>query len=255
MRIASALCVSSVLFFVGAAHAQTIITQWNFNTLATGQNNAPAPSIGAGSATPVGMTNNANNADIVAAGGNPVSSDPAAPADNRAWRVRGSVSNGWSGTTQLHSGARFNASTVGYSDIIVALDIQATDGSPRHAQFQYTLNGTSFTSFGSLLDFNTTFDGWTTLSFNLASIAGASNNPNFGFQIVSAFSPVEFTNANGLQAANTAFQRANAGPQVYTGGAGNYRFDVVTFRGTIPTPGAMALLGLAGLAASRRRRV
>ncbi len=254
MRIASALCVSSVLVLAGAANASTIITQWNFNVPANAVNNSPAPSTGAGSATPVGMTNNANNADILLAGGTILSSDPAIPANNRAWRVRGSVNNGWSGTTQLLSGARFNASTVGYSDINVSLDVQATDGSPRHAQFQYTLDGTSFTSFGALLDFNTTFDGWTTLSFNLNSIAGASNNPNFGFQVVSAFSPVAFTNANGLQPANTAFQRASATTQVYNGTAGNYRFDMVTFSGTIPTPGAMALLGLAGLAASRRRR-
>jgi len=74
--------------------------------------------------------------------------------------------------------------------------------------------------------------------------------------VVSAFSPDAFTNANGLQAANTAFQRADAGTNVYTGGAGNYRFDMVTVSGTlIPAPAAAALLGLAGLMAGRRRRL
>ena len=51
------------------------ITQWNFNTT-TGVNNAPTPSTGSGSATPVGMNGGANNADILAAGGNTPSSDP-----------------------------------------------------------------------------------------------------------------------------------------------------------------------------------
>ena len=241
-----------VLSFATAAHAD-IITQWDFNQ-SIGVNNSPVPSFGAGSATPVGMTNNANNADHPPAGGNPTSTDPTL-ATNRAWRVRGSVSNGWSGTTQLLSGARFNASTVGFTNIAISMDVFATDGSPRHAQFQYTLDGSSFTSFGGLLDFNATNDAWrNSIVFDLSSIPGANNNPSFGFKLVSAFSPVQFTNVNGVQPANTAFQRANAGPEVYTGGAGNYRFDMVTFIGTVPTPGAAALLGLAGLVAARRKR-
>jgi hypothetical protein len=200
------------------------------------------------------MTNNANNADILLAGGTPTSSDTASP--NHAWRVRGSSSNGWSGTRQLFSGARFNAPTTGYSDISISFDILPTDGSPRHAQMQYTLDGTNFVSFGALLDFNPLNDRWNNgVMFNLASVAGAGDNPNFGFQIVSAFSPVAFTNANGLQAPNTAFQRANAGPQIYTGGAGNYRFDSVTFSGTlIPAPTTAAVLGMVGLVGLRRRR-
>jgi hypothetical protein len=252
MRFYAVSC-ASLLIAASSASGQGIITQWNFNTT-TGVNNTPAPSIGTGSATPVGMTSNANNADILAAGGTPTSSDTAVP--NSAWRVRGSVSNGWSGTQQLLSGARFNAPTTGFFDISISLDIYPTDGSPRHAQMQYTLDGTNFVSFGSLLDFNPLNDRWNNgLAFNLSSIAGANNNPNFGFQIVSAFSPVAFTNANGLQPANTAFQRANAGTQVYTGAAGNYRFDSVTFSGTvIPSPGAAVLLGLGGLMAARRRR-
>lgn len=245
--------IASVLIAAASASGQGIITQWNFNT-ATGVNNAPAPSIGTGSATPVGMNNNANNADILAAGGTPTSSDTGAP--NNAWRIRGSVTNGWSGTTQLLSGARFNAPTTGYSDISISLDIYPTDGSPRHAQMQYTLDGTTFVSFGGLLDFNPLNDRWNNgVSFDLSGIAGASDNPSFGFQIVSAFSPVEFTNANGVQPANTAFQRANAALTVYNGSAGNYRFDVVTFRGNvIPTPGAAGLAALGTLLAARRRR-
>jgi hypothetical protein len=247
------LSVSSFMLATASASGQGVITQWNFNST-IGVNNAPVPSIGTGTATPVGMTNNANNADILAAGGTPTSSDTAVP--NNAWRVRGSVANGWSGTQQLFSGARFNAPTTGFVDILLSLDIFPTDGSPRHAQMQYTLDGTNFVSFGSLLDFNPLNDRWNNgIAFNLSSIAGANDNPNFGFQIVSAFSPVEFTNANGVQPANTAFQRANAGPQVYNGTAGNYRFDSVTFSGTvIPAPGAAALVGLGGLIAVRRRR-
>lgn len=229
-----------------------VITQWNFNT-ATGTNNAPAPSIGAGSATPVGMNGGANNADILAATGSTPSSDPNVP--NNAWRVRGSTSNGWSGTTQLLSGARFNASSAGQSNIVASFDIHATDGSPRYAQFQYTVDGTNFTSFGPLLDFNSTFDGFAPFSFDLSSIAAVNNNPQFGFKLVSAFSPIQFTNDNGVQPANTAFQRASGTSQVYNGTAGNWRFDMVTVS-SIPEPSTIAAAALAalGLVLSRSRR-
>ena len=229
------------------------ITQWSFNTT-IGANNAPAPSTGAGSATPVGMNGGANNADIVVASGITPSSDPGVP--NNAWRVRGSNANGWSGTTQLLSGAQFNASTAGASNIVASFDIQATDGSSRYGQFQYTVDGASFTSFGPLLDFNTTFDGWAPFSFDLSSVPAANNNSLFGFKLVSAFSPVEFANANGVQPANTAFQRASATSTVYNGTAGNWRFDMVTVS-SVPEPsslvaGVLATLGLA-LARSHRR--
>lgn len=261
MKTASKIVSSLVLLIAVAPVAQAaVITQWNFNST-LGGNNSPVPSVGTGSATPVGMNGGANNADILVIATNPVgsagnSSDPAIP--NHQWRVRGSQSNGWSGTTQLLSGARFNASTVGFQNIVVSFDIQATDGSPRHAQLQYTADGTSFTSFGDLLDFNTTNDTWRNgVVFDLSSVAAANNNPSFGFKLVSAFSPAEFTNLNGLQPANTAFQRADAEPGIYTGGAGNYRFDFVTFSGVavaIPEPSALATLGVAAVLLGRKRR-
>jgi hypothetical protein len=241
------------LVTVGTASAATI-TQWNFNS-AIASNNSPTPSIGVGTATPVGMTGNANNADIVAAGGNVPSSDPGVP--NNSWRVRGSNSNGWSGTTQLLSGAQFNVSTVGASNIVAQLDVHATDGSPRHGQFQYTVDGSNFVSYGSLIDFNATFDGWATFSYDLSSIPAVNNNPLFGFKLVSAFSPAEFTNANGVQPANTAFQRASATTQVYNGTAGNWRFDMVTVASVqVPEPATLVVIVLAvmGLGLVRGRR-
>jgi hypothetical protein len=248
----AALVAAAVLAATGPTAAAVTITQWNFN-LATGTNNSPAPSTGIGSATPVGMTNNANNADITAATGDPASNDAGLP--NNAWRVRGSVSNGWSGTTQLLSGARFNASTAGQSNIGVTMQIHATDGSARHGQLQYTTDGTTFVSFGPLLDFNATFDGFAPFAWNFSSIPGVNNNPDFGVKLVSAFSPVPFTNANGPQAADTAFQRASGTLQVYTGGAGNWRFDLVTVTGgEVPEPASLTAAGAAVLAGILMRR-
>jgi hypothetical protein len=243
-----------------------VITQWNFNVNAPDTNNGPVPSIGTGAAQMVGMTNDIHAGDFPNAfNANSASSDPAvSPAPDLSWRVRGnstaSSENGWSGTTQLLSGVQFSASTVGYKDIQLSFDLQATDGSPRYAQLQYTLDGSNFTSFGALFDFNPTNDRWAnSLTVDLSSISGADNNPTFGFKIVSAFSPVDFTDAAGFHAANTAFQRADADPLdgPYDGTAGNYRFDMVTFSGSVvPEPTSLALLGLSAclIAISRRRQ-
>ncbi|MGL4511782.1 MAG: hypothetical protein ACRCT8_01715 [Lacipirellulaceae bacterium] len=255
----AAACFAAFSLSAGDVSA-AVITQWNFNTTIA-VNNSPAPSTGAGVASIVGMTNNAPNGDILAPSAaaiaaNNVSSDPAVSPDNM-WRVRGSVSNGWSGTVSLLSGARFNVSTAGVTGVVVSMDLFATDGSPRHAQFQYTTDGTTFTSFGPLLDFNATSDAWANgIVRDLSSVAAVDNNPAFGFRVVSAFSPVAFTNASGSQAANTAFQRTDAGTGVYTGGAGNYRFDVVTVSGEVipePSTAAVAAMGLLTLVARRVR--
>lgn len=229
--------------FAAEAHAATI-TQWRFNSNAPGTNNSPVPSTGIGIAQTVGI--NGPNGDFPTAANGIGSSDPAVAPNDLSWRVRGSVNNGWSGTTPLLSGARFNASTVGYANIGVTLDINATDGSPRHAQLQVTTDGTNFTSFGPLLDFNPTNDNWANnITYDFSTLAAANNNPNFGFKIVTAFAPFAFTDLGGVHAANTAFQRADADPLEgpYTGGAGNYRFDMVTFSGVVvPEPSAATLI-------------
>lgn len=81
---------------------------------------------------------------------------------------------------------------------------------------------------------------------------------------MSIFSPIAFNqNATLSYDANTAYMRANAqalyqadGPGIGSGNygaGGSWRFDNVTVTG-VPAPGAIALLGVAGLLGSRRRR-
>ena len=140
---------------VPAGALATVITQWNFNTT-VGANNVPAPSTGSGSASIVGM-NGGPTGDILlanagATSASQFSSDPVGTATTGdAWRVRGVTANGYS-TSNLTSGAQFHVSTVGFSQITVCMDVYATGGAPRDAQFEYTLDGTNFLALGSVTD-------------------------------------------------------------------------------------------------------
>lgn len=223
-------------FSVGA-YADVVITQWDFN-MATGANSNPSTSIGTGTATSVGMNNDADSSDI-RTNGSPLDSG----SPNNAWRVRGSVDNGWSTTTQLLSGARFTLPTTGFRDIIVSMDVDASNGAASHAQFQYTTNGTDFLSFGGLTEFqngSNVFD--TGLTWDLSSISGVNDNPNFSFQLLSAFHP-DFG----------SFRRVDGtGP---VGTSGNYRFDLVTISATaVPEPSGMLILGMTMIGFVLRRR-
>lgn len=233
------LLLIGILSTISSSSAATL-TQWDFN-LTLGGNSNPSPSIGIGTATSIGMNDNADSSDI-RTNGSPL--DPGTP--NHAWRVRGSVANGWSTTTQLLSGARFTAPTTGFRDIIVSMDVDASNGSASHAQFQYTTNGTDFLSFGDLTAFQNGSDAFDTgLTWDLSSISGVNDNPNFSFQLVSAFHP-DFG----------SFRRVDGTGAVGT--SGNSRFDMVTVSATaVPEPTGLALLAIAstaGLVARNRRR-
>jgi hypothetical protein len=245
--------------FAGQACAG-IISQWNFNTTVAA-NNSPAPSIGAGVASIVGM-NGGPSGDILlanagATSASQFSTDPiGTTTTDDAWRVRGVTSNGYS-TSNLTSGAQFLASTLGFNTITVTLDVYATGGAPRDGQFEYTLDGSNFLVLGSPTDLrlgNTAItgstypEGWQNgLSFNLSSISGAANKPNFGFRFLTAFSPAAFTDNNGTNhGADTAFQRTDEdATKAYDATKGNLRFDMVTFNGTaVPEPSTIVLAGL-----------
>ncbi len=262
LRNSLLLAVVVAASLAGQACAGTI-TQWNFNATVAA-NNAPAPSTGSGTASIVGM-NGGPSGDILLANAGATSisqfsTDPVGTTTTGdAWRVRGVTTNGYS-TSNLTSGAEFLASTLGFNNITVSLDVYATGGAPRYGQFEYTLDGTNFTALGSPTDLrlagtsltgSTYPEGWQNgLSFSLLSIPGAANNANFGFKFVTAFSTSTFTDNNGANhAANTAFQRADEdATKAYDATKGNLRFDMVTFSGTTiaaPEPSSIVLAGLA----------
>lgn len=236
--------------FATTVFGSQVITQFTFDNLDVGVNNSPLPSTGAGTATPLGMTNNfttppsVTTCDILVSNG---SSNP--NLGNKAWRIRSAGSgngNGWHPNAPLHSqGVQFDISTVGYEKITVTYDWFATTQGVKHQQFQYTTDGTTWINLGSIVIAPAT-EGWTNgISFDLSSIAAVDNNPNFGIRMVSTYAP-DGPNAG---------QYVNLAGNVINGTSGNWRFDTITVSGSvIPEPATLGLLAPLLLLATRRGR-
>lgn len=138
------------------------------------------------------------------------------------------------GTSNANNGRNItvNASTVGFSDIVVSFATQGTSTGFNSNQFQYSLDGVNFVDFGSPYIPAAAF-GAVPLIFTLSGIVGLNNNPNAAFRIV----------FNGA-----------------TSSTGNNRIDNFVIEGTsgttIPEPGTAVLFitGIGSLLARRHRK-
>lgn len=89
------------------------------------------------------------------------------------------------GTSTANNGRHitFNVGTLGFSNIVVSFATQGTSTGFNSNQFQYSLDGTTFVSFGSPYTPASAF-GSVPVVFSLAGIVGLDNNPNAAFRIV-----------------------------------------------------------------------
>jgi Lamin Tail Domain/Secretion system C-terminal sorting domain len=197
-------------------YSQTVITQWNFNSVppdgATGTGTTSA-STGAGTISNIGGV----TATFASGAANGGSSDPAT-ADNSGWGL-----TGWpaQGTNNKTAGINFNVSTVGNTNIIVSFDLRHSNTGPRHAQLQYTTDATATTPVwvDVAVGAATGGDIWFPRSYDLSAVTALNNNPNAGFRVVAAFDPA----GSSYLASNTASSYATTG---------TWRFDMVTVKGT-----------------------
>jgi hypothetical protein len=258
MRRIFLMAFAMTVALAGPVFADTVITQWNFNSVtpdAATATGTTAPNVGSGTISVIG---GATNPGFNSGSG---SSDPANVAgptnDNSGYQTETYAAQSAASGTR---GVRFFMSTLGFTGINGAFDLRLSNTSSRWYQVRYTLDGTNFVNLGGPVRLGAAANAGDTWfnqnTFDLSSVAGASNNANFGFEVVSVFSPVDFTQVSGnvVYSANTAYEVArNNGSSAYAGGT--WRFDMVTLNGAaVPEPSALGLLAVAGVVAGGLRR-
>jgi len=200
-------------------YSQTTITQWTF------EGDVLTPSTGSGTAVNIGST---SSAFATGFGG------------GRAWNTSAYPAQS---TNSATAGVEFMVSTLGYTDIAVNWYQRASGTASRWAMLYYTTDGTTWVPFENNSGGLSPHDTFYYFEVDLSSIPAANNNANFGVRIVSFFSPLAFNQNSTLSyGPDEAYMRANTDakyPPDPGSGTGNYgtagtwRFDNVTFIGTV----------------------
>ena len=204
-----------LLLLIGANSSRaTEITIWNFN------DSDLLADFGAGT-----LTTDFNVANILFAAGTTNNARQGAPA-GQALSLQGGT-----GTANNGRNITFSVSTLGFANIIISFATQGTSTGFNSNQLQYSLDGLSWTNFGSPFTPATAF-GSTPVVFNLSAIPALNDNPNAAFRII----------FNGS-----------------TTSTGNNRLDNLVVEGTSttipePTTALLLLTGLTGILGLKRKR-
>lgn len=217
----------------GRASAGEIVARWTFN----GATGTTSVADGAGTASSVGPVTSTFPI------GSPIDK-LGSDTQNRAWSVGSFAAQGTGSGTR---GVMFQVAPPAGSGITITWAQRHSASSSRWTRFEYTLDGTTFTSAGlpneGLLEANTGGDTWINdRSVDLSKISGIAGNANFAFRIVTVFAP-------GTEA------YAPTGPISNYTTSGTMRFDMVTVSAThLPGPGTASLLCAAALTVRGRAR-
>jgi hypothetical protein len=233
----------------GSVASAAVVTQWNFNSVINDgltSTGTTLPFVGSGTASLVGgVTSPSFNAGGTTGIAPASSSDPAS-TDNSGWQTTNYPAQGTGNKT---AGVQFAVNTTNYEDIIITFDVRHSNTSANTLRLQYSTDGGLNFIDANQYTFTPaptgTGDSWYNRSADLSAIAGVENNANFVFRVVTEFAP----SSSGYLAARST--------STYGGGVNGMtlRWDMVTINGTlVPTPGSIALTGLAGLLVARRRR-
>jgi hypothetical protein len=216
-----------------------IITQWTFQD--ADDVGTDSPSIGSGT---IGTIGGASQSGFTSGFG---SSDPF--QSGKAYQTGSYPAQGTASGT---AGIEVNVSTSGYRDIVVSFDQRPSNTASRWHQFEYTMNGATWTALDPLefaAEGQSKF--YNGLTYDLSSVSEVDDNASFAFRVVSVFSPLAFDDFG----PNEAYQGV-ASPYSSNG---TWRFDMVTVSGVeVPEPSSVVLFVsalLMGACVVARRRV
>ena len=214
------------LFLSTAIFGQNTIALWNYNTI-TGAPAAPTADVGTGTSQAVGSLVVAT----AATGMDPIINNGCGAQNGLnpgAWALTANP-----GSTNESSGVQYNASTVGFQNVLFTWDQRWSNTATNTVRIQYTLDGTTWTNF-TMTSANTTFcngsidngrfqnngvgDQYRRISADFSAITGANNNANFGVRILAA-----------NYQSTTEFRQTSNPTLLATGGT--WRFDNVSFQG------------------------
>ena len=226
-----------LLFWFNFISAQTTISSWTFEPL-QGTTANPTSNFGVGTSS------------IVNLGGGTITPTTATGMTGSGCGAQTTGTSAWAlqpfdpGSVNEANGVQFNSSTLGYKNIIFTWDQRFSNTSPNTVRLQYTLDGTNWINFimttgnttyclGSInvngcFETDSTGDNYRRISVDFSAITAINNNPNFGLRILDSY-----------YQSTTEFRQTNA-PSTVAGTTGTWRFDNVTFSGTL-LPGPTAL--------------
>ncbi|MBS0191849.1 MAG: PEP-CTERM sorting domain-containing protein [Phycisphaerales bacterium] len=200
-----------------AAQGSVVLAHYGFD------NGSMSANIGSGNVTATGTASFFGGTTLGMPGSNSPPGSPSGQSGTNAVAIVGT--SGGSLT--------FSLSTLNYTNIIFSFASQRTATGGANASVEYSLNGSSYTSLGTIIP-GASSPGFAGASINVAdyffsfNAAGAANKSNVFFRI-------------SVPGASSA--------------SGNQRYDNLVVQGdSVPTPGTFALAGLGGLFAARRRR-
>ncbi|HEX8875374.1 MAG TPA: hypothetical protein VF777_01400 [Phycisphaerales bacterium] len=186
-------------------------------------NGSNSANIGTGNVTALGTVSNFSGTTLGLPGSG---SPPSSPSGQSGAQSLAIVGTGGGSIT-------FSVNTTNYTNIVFSFAAQRTGTAGANATAQYSLNGSTFITLGTIVP-----------GASSPGFAGASIDPSNYF--------FSFNAAAAAQKSQVFFRILVPGA---SSASGNQRFDNLVVQGDlIPTPGALALAGLGGLLAARRRR-
>jgi hypothetical protein len=207
------------------AAPMSVAAKWTYEPV-QGTNINPTPNIGIGTSTLVGSMTGAGTAT----GMNTATGCGTQTSGTTAWAI-GTANPG---TINESSGAQWNVSTVGLSNVKLAWEQRFSNTATNTLRLQYTTDGSTWNNF-EMTESNTSYclgtlnngrfetditgDSYRRINVDLSAITDANNNPNFGWRVVAA----HYQNTG-------EFRRVTVPTTISTGGT--WRFDNVTLSGS-----------------------